>query len=245
MPKSLVYSREDLIKVWRAYEAPIVSNPDVQAILTNEVNLPDILLPNLEPIANVNSGVNPNSSHATGSGVRRRGGAAVGAVPRRSHSDEAPVVKTEEPGEWHVVGDKKAVKDVRTKREPGSWRSKTAQEGLGEEDGKFYDEDASLDDKSRMAKILQGRQSPEGAQKLQWYYVDPSGKRQGPFKTEQMFSWRQTGYLGDELPLAYVIADSALPANPEYTPLSALFPASHGKPFTLPPLGVNKNLWSQ
>ena len=105
----------------------------------------------------------------------------------------------------------------------------------------FYEEDATHDDKSRLAKLMQTRQSPEGQKKLQWFYVDPSGKRQGPFSTEQMASWRQTGYLGDDLPLAYIYSDSTIPSNIQYTPLAVLFPAANGKAFTVPPAG---GLWS-
>ena len=262
---ALVYSRDDLIKAWKAYEAPSVSDPAVKAIITDEVNLPEIVLPNLEPIVNVNSGGLPlNSSHGGSSGIRRRGGAAVSAGPRRSQQhDDAPVLKTDasqEAGEWHVVGDKKThkEKDSRVKREPGSWRTRKEEGGLSlsfsdEHQGQFYEDDAGQDDKSRLSKLMQSRQSPEGSQskKLQWFYVDPSGKRQGPFSSEQMFSWRQTGYLGDDLPLAYIYSDSTLPANPQYTPLGVLFPPANGKPFTVAPVGLAKPkpdqawLWSQ
>ena len=253
MPKTLIYSREDLLKTWRPYEAPSVSNPAVKAILSDEVSLPDILLPDLEPIVQVNSGASATTSshhHSANSGMRRRGGAAAGAGHRRS--DEAPVVKTgeaeQEAGEWHVVGEKKTShKDVKGKREPGNWRTTRKEDGLSlsfnddQQAGNFYEEEASHDDKSRLAKLLQSRSTPEVSpvKKLQWFYVDPSGKRQGPFTSDQMSSWRQTGYLGDDLPLAYIYSDSVLPANPQYTPLGVLFPKANGKPFVVAPVGVH------
>lgn len=36
-----------------------------------------------------------------------------------------------------------------------------------------------------------------------WWYLDPKLKKQGPFKTDQIFSWRKMNYFQDTLPISF------------------------------------------
>lgn len=35
-----------------------------------------------------------------------------------------------------------------------------------------------------------------------WFYKDPQGKTQGPFKTDKIIIWKKFGYFDDDLPLS-------------------------------------------
>jgi len=36
-----------------------------------------------------------------------------------------------------------------------------------------------------------------------WYYLDPKEEKQGPFRTDQIFSWRKEEYIDCNLPLSF------------------------------------------
>ena len=138
--------------------------------------------------------------------VNVNGGPSHAAGPRRRQQPLRRAEDATEEGEWHTVGEKK---HSMTKR--GEW------------------------DGGRSSKLGSLRKTDEveapvvvPKKRMQWMYVDPSGRKQGPFSSEQMAAWQQTGYLTADLPLAFYFDEPSAPLS--FRPLAELFPAPV-KPF--------------
>ena len=219
-----MYTREQLLKAYRPYALPKEVQDKLAElnILSSGSNQPFGLADHIEPLVNV------NSSSASRDVARRRPGS-------RRLNDE-PVQETNEDaaGEWHTVGERKSKKD---NGKSTAWRKQSPTTEDNQQPS-FFEEGEGNDDKSRITKLRNARPSPSvlaSPPTLQWLYIDNSGKRQGPFSTEQMAAWQQGGYLQPDLPIAFFTDRQPT----QFTPMKALFPSST-KPFVDAPVVVQK-----
>ena len=58
---------------------------------------------------------------------------------------------------------------------------------------------------------------------LNWIYLDPNGKHQGPFTTSQMATWHAAGYFPEDLPVAWVPGGTSLAATAVFHPLNRVY----------------------
>jgi hypothetical protein len=223
------YTREELLKAHRSYVLPNDLQEKLAALhilASSGSHQPLGLAGDLEPLVNV------NSSTAARDTIRRR------PSSRKTHED-VPQVATEDAGEWHTVGERKNKKE--SSNATRTWRKPQLTE---EHAPSFFEEGEGVEERSRLAKLRAQQQPAQpSTPALQWLYIDNSGKRQGPFSSEQMAAWQQGGYLQPDLPLAF-FTDSQ---PTQFTPMKLLFPSS--RPFVDAPLAPTKGVtaapWSK
>ncbi|KAF4671602.1 hypothetical protein FOL47_001417 [Perkinsus chesapeaki] len=71
---------------------------------------------------------------------------------------------------------------------------------------------------------------------LFWTYLDPHGRKQGPFSNAQMKTWHSANYFAADLPLAFSTSSAPTPGS-RFAPLNRIFPPG-SKPFSDAPRPV-------
>lgn len=83
-----------------------------------------------------------------------------------------------------------------------------------------------LEQQRRLQAIQKKQNSPSIDPKAPWYYSDPQGNVQGPFRGEEMRQWLEAGYFKGDLPISQQTTGQFIPLANIFPDLSIAFRAS-------------------
>ena len=83
-----------------------------------------------------------------------------------------------------------------------------------------------LEQQRRLQAIQKKQTSPSVDPKAPWYYSDPQGNVQGPFRGEEMRQWLEAGYFKGDLPISQQTTGQFIPLASIFPDLSIAFLAS-------------------